>query len=158
MSQTAAFPRLDIEAFRVAAPEAYEALGALSRAVDATGLDKGLTELVKLRVSQINGCAFCVGFHLALARRVGVAQEKLDFVAVWREAGVFSPRETAALAWAERLTAMATAPFGDDASAALLSVFSPDEVIPLTVAIANINAWNRIAGGLAFPPPRASVR
>ncbi len=73
-----------------------------------SGLDKALTELIKIRASQINGCAFCVQFHLNLARKAGVPQTKLDLVAVWRDAGVFTAREMAALAWTEALTQVTT--------------------------------------------------
>lgn len=134
------------------APAATAALRALSQSVDA-GLDKGLVELVKIRVSQINGCAFCTAFHIALARRLGVDAAKIDLVAVWRDAGLFAPRERAALAWAEQLAGMAGGPMPEDAVARLGEIFAPDEVVHLTIAIATINAWNRIAGGLRFPPP-----
>ncbi len=149
---------LSYESFQAAAAAALAALSGLGKAVDDTGLDKGLTELVKLRVSQINGCAFCTRFHLNIARRVGVDAVKLDLVAVWRDAGVFSPREVAALAWAEHLAAMASATVPDDAYARLREQFAEDEALHLTVAIAHINAWNRIAGALRFPPPPVSQK
>lgn len=138
--------------FQNLAPAATRALLALGQSVDA-GLDKGLIELVKIRVSQINGCAFCTAYHIALARRLGVDAGKIDLVTVWRDAGLFTPRETAALAWAEQLAAMAGGPVPEQALARLGAAFAPDEVVHLTVAIAAINAWNRIAGGLRFPPP-----
>jgi AhpD family alkylhydroperoxidase len=112
-----------------------------------------LTELVKLRVSQINGCAFCLQFHVNVARKVGVDAAKLDLVAAWRDAGAFSVREMAALTWAEQLTAMAGSPVPEDAFAALREHFSENEATFLTVSIATINAWNRVAGGLRFAPP-----
>src|SRR5271170_3665894 len=99
--------RLDYEEFTNTAPEAAKALFALGKAVDASGLAKDLTELVKLRASQINGCAFCIQFHLNRARQQGVAGEKLDLVAAWRDAGIYTPREMAALAWTEILTDVA---------------------------------------------------
>ena len=148
-------PGFSYERFQEIAPAARAALLAMGKAVDDSGLDKRLTELVKLRVSQINRCAFCVGFHLGIARRVGVDAAKLDLVAAWRDAGVFTEREKAALAWAERLMLMADAPVTGDDQARLLAEFSEAEALNLTVAIANINAWNRIAGGLHFPPPVA---
>src|ERR1700688_2700134 len=108
-------PRLSYEDFAKAAPDAYAALGALGKAVDESGLEKSLTELVKLRASQMNGCAFCVSFHLNMLRKVGVAQEKIDLLPVWREAGVYSERELAALAWTEALTAAAPDAASDEA-------------------------------------------
>jgi AhpD family alkylhydroperoxidase len=152
-----AMPRPDLamrseEFFREAAP-AYSALLALGKSVDESGLPKVLTELVKLRASQINGCAFCAQLHLNVARKAGVAGEKLDLVAVWREAGVFEPREMAALGWTEALTKLDDPRAVEAAREALLQQFSPDEALHLTVAIGTINQWNRIAVALRFPPP-----
>lgn len=144
-------PRLSYEAFKT--QPAYAALAALTRSVDDSGLEKALTELVKVRASQINGCAFCLQFHLSMARRHGLAPEKLDLVAAWREAGVFTAREMAALAWTEELTTLGPHAAGDAAYAALLSAFTESEAMHLTVAIATINQWNRIGVALRFPPP-----
>ena len=83
------------------------ALRQMSAAATAQGLERELVELVKIRVSQINGCAFCLQFHLELARKLGVAERKLGLVAAWRDAGGFSAREMAALDYAERLTGLA---------------------------------------------------
>lgn len=147
-------PPHTIESFRAAAPDAYRALIALGKAVDDTGLEKSLTELVKVRVSQLNGCAFCLQLHLDVARRHGVPESKLGLVAVWPEtSGVFSPRERAALAWADHLARMPIGHVPDSAWPALLAAFTEEEATHLTVAIATINAWNRIAGSLRFPPP-----
>lgn len=140
------------DGFRAAVPAAHSALLALGKAVDEAGLDKRLSEIVKIRVSQINGCAFCVGFHLDAARRLGLADHILDVIAVWRDSPVFTPRERVALAWAEQLTRMADGSAPGPAAAPPRAVFSRDETLVLTVAIANINAWNRIAGGLHFAP------
>lgn len=101
---SAPHPRRRYEEFAKTASHA--ALLALGKSVDESGLEKPLSELVKLRASQINGCAFCIQYHLNVARQLGVAGEKLDLVAAWREAGVFSAREMAALAWTETLTDM----------------------------------------------------
>ena len=148
-------PRMDYAAFTETAGGAAAALQALGKAVDASGLDKTLTELVKLRASQINGCAFCVQFHLNLARKLGVAPVKLDLAAVWRDAPVFTPRERAALAWTEALTGLARATghgVEDHEYDAVRAQFSAAEVAFLTAAIANIQAWNRIAVALRFAP------
>ncbi|WP_454915492.1 carboxymuconolactone decarboxylase family protein [Xanthobacter sediminis] len=145
-------PRPTYSEFTAAAPDVYGGLAALTKAVDASGLDKGLTELVKLRASQINGCAFCLKFHLSVARKAGVPQEKLDLLAAWPDAGLFSAREKAALAYAEALTVLEGVA-SDEAWAALRAEFSQSEALYLTVAVATINAWNRIGLGLGFAPP-----
>jgi AhpD family alkylhydroperoxidase len=136
-------PRLSYEDFTKAAPGAYAGLAALSKAVDESGLEKSLTELVKLRASQINGCAFCVSFHLNMLRKLAVAPEKIDLLPVWREAGVYSGREFAALAWTEEMTVLSPEAASDEAYA---------EATFLNVAIATINAWNRIGVALRFAP------
>ena len=97
-------------------------------------------------MSQINNCAFCLQIHLNVSRRLGVPQEKLDLVATWHEAGIFSDKECAALAWAELLTRLADRSVPDEAYEAVCRHFSQDEVIALSVAIANINAWNGWSG------------
>ena len=141
------------EAFAGLAPEVQAALRAMSKAVDDAGLDKDLTELIKFRASQLNGCAFCLQFHLNLARRLGVPAAKLDLVAAWRDAGVFSPRELAALAYVEALTRLADHEVLLAAQDCLLLHFSAEEARFLTIAIATINAWNRLGVAFAFPPP-----
>lgn len=153
---SAAGVRTGYETFTQTAAAAYAALRALGACVDDSGLEKSLTELVKLRVSQINGCAFCIQFHLNIARGAGIAAEKLDLVAAWREAGVFTAREMAALSWAETLTAMDNDAASDADYAALLEQFTQSEAMFLTIAVGTINQWNRIAVGLRFSPPLPS--
>jgi AhpD family alkylhydroperoxidase len=145
-------PRLAQEDFYKIAPDARDALIALGKAVDASGLPKELTELVKLRVSQINGCAFCLQMHLGIARKLGIKAPKLDLVAAWRDADVYTSRERAALAWAEILTRAEHGTESDAVFASLQQEFSQSEIAFLTAAIANINAWNRICGGFRFTP------
>ncbi|MGE0752542.1 MAG: carboxymuconolactone decarboxylase family protein [Variibacter sp.] len=140
------------EGFRKTAPAVYDALSAMTKAVEAAGLEKTLTELVKLRVSQINGCAFCMQYHLTVSRQIGIAAEKLDLVAGWRDAGIFSKREQAALAWAESLTRLADHHPDEVVFAEAQKHFSEDELLFLTVAIGTINAWNRLGAGLRLPP------
>ena len=120
---------------------------------EESGIDKTIIELAKLRVSQINNCAFCLQIHLNVSRRLGVPQEKLDLVATWQEAGIFSDKECAALAWAETLTRLAGRSVPDEAYGSVRRHFSEDEVIPLSVAIATINAWNRLGAAFRFAPP-----
>ena len=145
--------RLEFVGFNKLAPEARAALSAVSKAVDDSGLEKALTELIKIRASQKNGCAFCVQFHLNAARKAGVSQTKLDLVATWREAGVFTARELAALAWTEALTDVSPAGVSDEAYAEAGKEFAESELAFLTAAIASINAWNRIAMAYRFMPP-----
>jgi AhpD family alkylhydroperoxidase len=146
-------PRLTWNQFDKFAPAVTVALRSLAQAVDESGLEKSLIELIKVRASQINGCAFCIQFHLNLARRLGVAPAKLDLLAAWGEAGIYDARERAALGWAEALSRMAERAVGDTAYAELLGQFSESEIAFLTSAIGTINAWNRIAGALQFAPP-----
>ena len=145
--------RIEFAEFEQIAPEARAALTALSKAVGDSGFDKALTELIKIRASQINGCTFCVQFHLNLARKFGVPQTKLDLVAVWRDAGIFNAREMAALAWTEALTHVTPSGVADEDFAAARNEFDESELVFLTAAIASINAWNRIAMAFRFLPP-----
>jgi AhpD family alkylhydroperoxidase len=145
--------RIGWQEFKQLAPDAYAALTALSKAVAASGIELDLLELLKLRASQINGCAFCTQFHLNEARRLGVSAAKLDLVVVWREAGIFSDREQAALAWTEKLTRIAGNHISDDDYAAVTAHFAPAQLAALTAGIGLINTWNRIAGPLRFAPP-----
>lgn len=149
----ASAPRISWPAFEQAVPGAVAALRSLGQAVEAAGLDKKLSELMKVRVSQVNGCAFCLKLHLDWARKAGVPALQLDLLATWREVSCFDERERAALAWAEGLTLMAQAPVDDALYASMARQFTPTELAALTAAIANINAWNRIAGALRFTPP-----
>jgi AhpD family alkylhydroperoxidase len=143
---------IDWPQFQNEAPDVVAALRAVGKAVEESGLEKALTELVKLRASQLNGCAFCLQLHLSIARKLGIAPAKLDLLATWRDAGLFSPRERAALAWTEALTLIAVHPVPDSVYAELQAQFSEGEVSFLTASIGVINAWNRIAGGLQFAP------
>jgi len=143
--------RLSFLAFKEANPDIYAAMSTLSQKASAN-LEKDLVELVKLRVSQINGCAFCLQFHLTLARNAKVPGAKLDLVAAWRDAGIFSARETAAFAWAETLTKLAGNTVSAADYAAVRAEFSEQEVAGLTTTIGVINVWNRISTGFAFAP------
>ncbi|MBU8873504.1 carboxymuconolactone decarboxylase family protein [Reyranella sp. MMS21-HV4-11] len=146
-------PRLTYDAFAKIAPVAQQSLIAMGRQADESGIDKQIVELVKLRVSQINNCAFCLQIHLNVSRKIGLPQEKLDLVATWEEAGIFSDRECAALAWAETLTQLAGRSVPNDAYDAIRRHFSEEEVTFLSVSIATINAWNRLGAAFRFAPP-----
>ncbi len=145
--------RMDYATFSTTvAPTVYAALLAMGKAVSASGLDRQLTELVELRVSQINQCAFCIQYHLNIARKLSVSAIKLDLLPAWKDVGVFSTRECAALAWAESLTRLETQGAPDNLYATLCAQFTETEVAYLTIAIATINTWNRLAVALRFPP------
>ena len=146
-------PRISYDAFAKIAPIAQSSLIAMGRQADESGIDKTIIELVKLRVSQINNCAFCLQIHLNVSRKLGIAQEKLDLVATWPEAGIFSVRECAALAWAEALTHLAGHGVSNAAYDAVRKHFSESELVFLSTAIATINAWNRLGAAFRFAPP-----
>jgi AhpD family alkylhydroperoxidase len=145
--------RSEYEDFKRIAPDAYELVLALGQVAAKAGLDKQLLELVKLRASQINGCAFCVQHHVLLSERLGVPVDKLHLVAVWREAPIFSARERAALAWTEALTLLPDG-FGDEIYAEVQREFSETELTYLTSAIASINVWNRFGAAYRWTPPK----
>lgn len=145
--------RLEHQAFFDQVPGAYQALTDLGEAVEHAGFDLSMLELVKLRVSQMNGCAFCLGYHLARARALGVPQRKLDLLASWYDAPVFNEGERAALGWAEALTRMPNHPIPDRLHTEASSTFGEARLAQLTVAVALINAWNRIGGAWRFTPP-----
>jgi AhpD family alkylhydroperoxidase len=135
-----------------AAPGAVEAMRGVNRYLGESGLDRRLMELVYLRVSQINGCAFCLEMHSRELRKLGERDERLDLVAGWREAPVFDEREKAAFAWAEALTHISASHAPDDVYERVRAAFSDKGLADLTFAIAQINSWNRIAIGFRVPP------
>lgn len=135
-----------------ASKEAVAAMMALEKAVSGFGLEQSLLELVKLRASQINGCAFCVDLHTADAKKAGETDRRLHAVIVWREAPFFTPRERAALAWTESLTLIAATRAADEDYEGLRAHFSDKEMADLTVAIIAINGWNRLAVGFRKVP------
>ncbi len=142
-------PRLD---FYTASPEALKAMLALEASVSRLPLEKPLVELVKLRASQINGCAFCVDMHSLDALKHGETERRLFAVAVWRESPFFTLRERAALAWTEALTRLSETQAPDADYELLTSQFSPSECVDLTMAISTINSWNRLAVGFRKLP------
>jgi AhpD family alkylhydroperoxidase len=140
--------RLD---YRKTLPAASRAMTELERVIDASGMEPKLRELVKLRASQINGCAYCVDMHTKDARAIGEDEQRLHLVAVWREAPVFTTRERAALAWTEALTLLSETGAPDDVYDAMANEFDPAEQVALTLAIVAINGWNRLAVGFRQP-------
>ena len=107
---------------------------------------------MQIRASQINGCAFCVHMHLRDARKAGESQERLDLVAVWREAPLFTARERAAFAWTEAVTLVADSHVPDDVYEAARAEFSEQELVDLTMAVVAINGWNRLMVSFRIPP------
>jgi AhpD family alkylhydroperoxidase len=143
--------------YQKVAPAGVKALGGVYGYIVQSGLDAVLVELVYLRVSQINGCAYCLDLHTRDLTNNGVKIEKLALLQAWREAGsVFDERERAALAWAETVTRVAETAVPDEDFKAVSSVFSEKEIVDLTIAIGLMNTFNRIA--ISFRrPPEASI-
>ncbi|EMF0718740.1 carboxymuconolactone decarboxylase family protein [Citrobacter sp. Marseille-Q6884] len=129
-------------------PEVYSALGQAKKALENGALDTTLMELIYLRISQINGCAFCLEMHSKALRKSGVEQAKLDALAGWRVSHHFSAQEQVALAWAESVTDIARTHAEDDVYQPLLDHFSAREISDLTFAIGLMNCFNRLAVGM----------
>ena len=151
-------PRLDPHAI---APELLAPLLELSNRLNASGLEPRLVDLIKIRASQINGCAFCLHMHTTHARATGETELRLNVLAAWRESPLFDGRERAALAWTEALTHLPQTLAPDDVYAQLSDAFSERERVAVTLVIATINSWNRIAVGFrrvhAMPNDRAAA-
>jgi AhpD family alkylhydroperoxidase len=140
-----------------ASPEGYKALGAVHATIQKCGLAPELIDLVYLRVSQINGCAFCIDMHTRDLSKRGVSSEKLTMLQVWREAGDwFNTRERVALGWAETVTRVAQTHVPDADYQAAAAEFTEKELADLTYAVALMNAFNRL--GIAFRTPPAAPR
>ena len=129
------------------APEIVKAFFAFSTQVEKSGLERPLLELVKIRASQINGCANCLNMHTYEARQAGETEQRLAVLAAWHEAPLFTDRERAALAWTEHLTLVAEKRAPADIYAMLDAQFSKEEQVKLTMMINVINGWNRLAVG-----------
>ena len=137
--------RLDVDAKAGTFSRALAHLDkATTKQLDAADIDARLRELIRLRASQLNGCAFCVDLHSRDARAIGETEQRLALVAVWREAGLFTPRECAALAFTEAVTLMARDHVPDEAWAAVAEHFSEEELGALVALITTINAWNAV--------------
>ena len=134
--------------YQTLSPEAYQGLGAVKKVLAHSPLGKPLIELVNLRISQINGCAYCLEMHAALLRAGGMPDAKLDSLAGWRVSPHFSERERAALAWTESLVDVARTHAPDEAFDPLKAHFSEVEISDLCFVIALMSAFNRLAIGL----------
>lgn len=138
--------------YRKVAPEGYRAFGAVHRYIGQCGLEESLVHLTYLRISQINGCAYCVDLHFRDALKCGVEARKINAVAAWREMPFFSPRERAAFGWAESLTHVSTTGAPDADYEALKPHFSDKEIADLTFAVALMNGLNRMGVGFRLAP------
>ena len=131
--------------YKKVAPGAYKAMLAVETYVLSSGLEHSLLELVKTRVSQINGCAHCLDMHTKEARANGETEQRLYVLAAWREAPFYSDRERAALAWAEAVTQISTQDTPDELYEEMRRHFDEKSLVDLTLAIIAINGWNRLA-------------
>jgi AhpD family alkylhydroperoxidase len=141
-------PRID---YASVFPAGVRAMVGLQHAVDSAGLEALLLELVKMRASQINGCAYCLDMHSKDARALGESEQRLHLLAAWRQAPCYDAREEAALAWCEDLSLISQRGTPDGDYRKLEQAFSPDEIVALTLAIVAINGWNRLAISMRAP-------
>lgn len=142
-------PRIETDAV---APDGIKAMLGLESYVRSCGLEHALLELVKLRASQINGCAFCIDMHTKDARAHGETEQRLYTLAAWRETPFFTDRERAALAWTESVTNVSKTEVPDDIYESVRQHFNEKELVDLTLAIVAINGWNRLAVGFRKVP------
>jgi AhpD family alkylhydroperoxidase len=132
-------------------PEAYKAMIGLQNVVDKSGIEHKLLELVKIRASQINGCAHCLEMHTKDAIAIGEDEQRLHVLAAWREAPFYSERERAALEWCEALTELPEKGAPDILYEKLTGLFKQEEIVELTMAVVVINSWNRLNVGFRSP-------
>ena len=135
-----------------AAPGAYQAMAGLQKYVNECGLEHKLLELVKLRASQINGCAYCIDMHSKDARAHGETEQRLYELDAWRETPFYTDKERAALAWTETITLVSETHVPDSAFEEVRKQFSEKEVVDLTLVVTAINSWNRLAIALRAVP------
>ncbi len=145
-------PRMD---YKRIGQDVFKAMGELQAHVDTSGLDQGLVNLIYLRVSEINGCAYCIDMHSKDLRALGESELRLDLINVWREvASLYSEQEQAALAWAETVTNVSETHVPDEDFELARKHFSEEELAKLTLAIVVINGWNRLAISARMEPGR----
>jgi len=141
-----------------AAAGLMNALVAYGAGVQDSGLERGLIELVKIRASQINGCAICLHMHTTEARRLGESETRIYMLEAWAESSLYTPRERAALGWTEALTRLSETHAPDEAYAPVAAAFSEAEQVSLTLMINVINAFNRIGVGFRMSHPAAAAQ
>jgi AhpD family alkylhydroperoxidase len=139
-------------AYGKVAPGVVQAMHGLERYVAQCGLERSLLELIKVRASQINGCAYCMDMHTKDARANGETEQRLYVLNAWREAPFYTERERAALAWTEAVTLVAESHVPDEVYEQARGHFSEEELVNLTLALVAINGWNRICVGFRTPP------
>ncbi len=142
-------PRLEIQKI---SPQAYRAIAGIESYVRNSGLEPALLELVKMRASQINGCAYCLDMHSKDARANGESEQRLYALTAWRETPFFTDRERAALAWTEAVTLISESHAPDEVYEEARQRFTEQELVNLTMAIVAINGWNRLAIGFRAVP------
>ncbi|MGY2281535.1 carboxymuconolactone decarboxylase family protein [Pseudomonas monsensis] len=135
-------PRLD---YYNASPKAMKAMIAMEALTSHLSIEQPLLQLIRIRASQLNGCAFCTDMHSVDARRAGESDRRLYAIAVWRDSGFFNPRERAALAWTEAVTLLAESHVPDEVYQQAEAQMSEAELVDLTIAVTTINSWNRLA-------------
>ena len=140
----------------VAAPQLMNQMVEFSNTVEDSGLERGLVELVKIRASQINGCAICLHMHAAEARKLGETEDRIVMLDAWPESSLYSARERAALGWTDALTRLIETHAPDDAYVAVKAEFNDEEQVKLTLMIAVINSWNRIGVGFRLNNPASA--
>jgi len=146
-----------IDKTKAQAHGAVRAMLELEKAVEDSGLEPSLRELIKIRASQINGCAFCIDMHTNDARARGESEQRIYALDAWRETPFFSPRERAALAWAEAVTLVADTHVPDDVYDEVRGQFDEKEIVDLTFAVVAINGWNRLAISFRQAPDDSRV-
>ena len=149
VAETTQSARIDVTKV---APEAYQAMAGLQRYVRQSGLEQPLLELMRMRASQLNGCAYCIDMHSKDARAAGETEQRLYELDAWRETSFYTERERAALAWTEAVTLVSQGHVPDEIYQIVRKHFSEKEIVDLTLAVAEINSWNRIAISLRAVP------
>jgi AhpD family alkylhydroperoxidase len=135
-------PRIDVRKY---APEAQKAMFALEQYIAGCGLEPALVHLLKMRASQINGCAYCIDMHSKDARSLGETEQRLYELDAWRETPFYTDRERAALSWTEAVTLVSQSHVPDSVYEEVRKYFSEKEIVDLTFVVTTINAWNRLA-------------
>ena len=138
---------------RTVAPGVYQALRGLERYVSESGLEPALLELVRLRASQLNGCAFCLDMHAKALRALGESERRLYVLSAWRDAPFYTEREQAALTWTEAVTKLSDGEVPDEVYQAARREFGDKGLVDLTLAVIAINSWNRLNIAFRNPPP-----
>jgi AhpD family alkylhydroperoxidase len=143
--------------YNAADPASIQAMIQLEKHVTSNGIDKGLRELIKLRASQINGCAYCVDMHSRDLRKHGETEQRLNVLCVWRESPAFTEKERAALAWTEAVTLISQTGAPDDVYQEFARHFTEQERVQITLLIGAINIWNRLAVSFRAVHPLATA-